>query len=88
LGVEYLSSIFSQRKKSSLNFLVIPSFQAGLCAENPRAHAELAAERPAEMSGIAEAPGKSDLGDGFAAQAWIGQIVPALVESARANAIA
>src|SRR5579862_7728478 len=66
----------------------IPGFSGDLCTEGARTNPKLLAERSAEMSRIAEAPGKRDLGDRFPAEARVSQIVPALLQPTFSNRIA
>ena len=86
-GISRLRDPGAQEIPEFLILLAIVHFDARVGAEGARANAEVPAERPAEVSGIAEPPGKSDLSDRLAAQGRISQIIPALFQTLCANAI-
>src|SRR4030088_690447 len=86
-GISQLRDPGAQEIPEFLILLAIVRFDAGLGAEGARANAKVPAERPAEVSGIAESPGESDLGDRLAAQGRVSQIIPALFQALCANAI-
>ena len=69
IGISQLRGLDTQKISCFPVPVVIPFFHDRLCAEGARAGAKVPAEGSAEMSGIAEAPKKSNLGDRFVGQA-------------------